>query len=141
MPDYTELQEDYSKYRLERDKEDLNAARILFINGEYRAANNRAYYSMFHSMRALLGFNSFDASKHSGVSAGFLRRYIKTGLLPIEISKMVGAAFTIRNASDYDDMFIASREDTEIQISNGEFVYKNIDEYISHKVLKPTSRY
>lgn len=29
---------------------------------------------------------------------------------------MIGAAFTIRNASDYDDMFLASRADTEQQI-------------------------
>lgn len=76
MPEYTHLQKDYSKYRLERAESDLKAAKLLFSNGEYRAANNRAYYSMFHSMRAILVFNSFDTKKHSGVIAEFRRIYI-----------------------------------------------------------------
>lgn len=49
---------------------------------------------------------------------------------------MVGSAFTIRNASDYDDMFIASKADTEIQINNAGIVYETIEGYISDKVLK-----
>lgn len=136
LPNFTQVQADYSRYRLDRAKEDLNAAQLLFLNGEYRAANNRAYYSMFHAMRALLVFDNFDASKHSGVISEFRRRYIKEGLLPRELSKMVGAAFTIRNASDYDDMFIASKTDTDAQIKNAETVFKTIEEYINNKVLK-----
>lgn len=136
LPDHAQIQADYSKYRLDRAKEDLEAARLLFLNGEYRAANNRAYYSMFHAIRALLVFDNFDASKHSGVISEFRRRYIKKGLLPMELSKMVGSAFTIRNASDYDDMFIASKADTETQINNAGIVYETIEGYISDKVLK-----
>lgn len=136
LPDHAQIQADYSKYRLDRAKEDLEAARLLFLNGEYRAANNRAYYSMFHAIRALLVFDNFDASKHSGVISEFRRRYIKKGLLPVELSKMVGSAFTIRNASDYDDMFIASKADTETQINNAGIVYETIEGYISDKVLK-----
>lgn len=137
MPEYTQLQKDYSKYRLERAENDLRAAKLLFSNGEYRAANNRAYYSMFHSMRAILVFNSFDTKKHSGVIAEFRRIYIKENLLPVELSKMIGSAFTIRNASDYDDMFIASKSDTQAQIENAEAVYTSIREYIQQNMLSP----
>ena len=52
------------------------------------------------------------------VLAEFRRKYIKEGIFPVEISRMIGEAFTIRNASDYDDMFLASKADTEIQIAN-----------------------
>ena len=86
-------------------------------------------------MRAVLVFDNFDSSKHSGVIAEFRRRYIKEGIFPTEISKMIGSAFTIRNASDYDDMFIASKNDTEEQIDNAEYVYKMIKEYINHKTV------
>ena len=48
---------------------------------------------------------------------------------------MIGSAFTIRNASDYDDMFIASKEDAKEQIINAEYVYKLIYEYIG-KIVK-----
>lgn len=135
MPEYSSLQKDYAKYRMERAREDLDAAHLLFDAGNYRIANNRAYYAIFHAMRAVLVFDNFDSSKHSGVIAEFRRRYVKEGIFPVEISKMVGSAFTIRNASDYDDMFIASKNDTEEQINNAEYVYKVIDEYINQKTI------
>lgn len=47
MPEYTSVQRDYAKYRLDKSKEDLEAAKLLFENGNYRIANNRAYYSIF----------------------------------------------------------------------------------------------
>ena len=135
MPEYSSLQKAYAKYRIERAREDLDAAHLLFEAGNYRIANNRAYYAIFHAMRAVLVFDNFDSSKHSGVIAEFRRRYIKEGIFPTEISKMIGSAFTIRNASDYDDMFIASKNDTKEQIDNAEYVYKMIKEYINHKTV------
>lgn len=133
MPEFSSLQKDYAKYRMERAREDLDAAHLLFDAGNYRIANNRAYYAIFHAMRAVLVFDNFDSSKHSGVIAEFRRRYIKEGIFPTVISKMIGSAFTIRNASDYDDMFIASKNDTKEQIDNAEYVYKAIEEYISNR--------
>lgn len=134
MPEYTSLQKDYAKYRIERAGEDLEAAHLLFDAGNYRIANNRAYYAMFHAMRAVLVFDNFDSSKHSGIIAEFRRRYIKEGVFPAQISKMIGSAFTIRNASDYDDMFIASKSDTEEQIHNAEYVYKLLRDFVMDAV-------
>ena len=121
-------------YRLDAAKDDIKSAKILIDAGEYRGANNRAYYAIFHAMRAVLVFDNFDSSKHSGVIAEFRRRYIKEGIFPTEISKMIGSAFTIRNASDYDDMFIASKHDTEEQIKNAEHVYHVLAEYINRQI-------
>lgn len=134
MPENDELHKDYARYRISRAKEDLDAAHLLFEAGKYRIANNRAYYAIFHAMRAVLVFDDFDSSKHSGIIAEFRRRYIKEGIFPTRVSKMIGEAFTIRNASDYDDMFIASKTDTEEQITNAEYVYKLLYEYIQHKI-------
>lgn len=135
MPDHNSLQKDYAKYRIERAREDLEAAHLLYDAGNYRIANNRAYYAIFHAMREVLVFDDFDSSKHSGVIAEFRRRYIKEGIFPIEISKMIGSAFTIRNASDYDDMFIASKSETEEQINDAEYVYRILSEYISRQTI------
>jgi hypothetical protein len=134
LPEYTSLQKEYAGYRIERAREDLDAAHLLFDSGNYRIANNRAYYAIFHAMRAVLVFDNFDSSKHSGVIAEFRRKYIKEGIFPIEISKMIGSAFTIRNASDYDDMFIAGKSETEEQIENAEFVYKYLHEYVENLI-------
>lgn len=131
MPEIN-VRKEYGKYRIQRAREDLDAAHLLFDNGDYRIANNRAYYAMFHCMRAVLAFDGFDSSKHSGIIAEFRRRYIKERVFPVEISKMIGSAFLIRNASDYDDMFIADREETRTQIENAEFVYRELSEYVNH---------
>lgn len=131
MPEYTSLQKEYAQYRIKRAKEDLDAAHLLFDTGNYRIANNRAYYAIFHALRAVLVFDNFDSNKHSGIIAEFRKRYIKTAIFPTEISKMIGSAFTIRNASDYDDMFISSKTDTEEQIANAEYIYKLLLAYIS----------
>ncbi|MDO5807288.1 MAG: HEPN domain-containing protein [Lachnospiraceae bacterium] len=134
MPENDTTRNDYAKYRIDRAKEDLETAHLLFEAGKYRIANNRAYYAIFHALRAVLVFDDFDSSKHSGVIAEFRRRYIKEGIFPTEISKMIGQAFTIRNASDYDDMFLASKSDTEEQISNADYVYELISQYIMDKI-------
>ena len=130
MPDYSKQQKDYERYRLDRALEDLQSAQKLFTDGHFRAANNRAYYAIFHAIRAALALKRVDSSKHSGVIAEFRRLFIKEGLLPVEISQMIGSAFTIRNASDYDDMFIASKSETKEQIENANYVYEQIKKYI-----------
>ena len=136
MPDNTELQKSYAKYRLERSKDDLAAAHLLFENGNYRVANNRAYYAIFHAIRAVLVFDNYDSGKHSGIIAEFRRRYIKEGIFPVEISKMISSAFTIRNSSDYDDMFVASKMETEEQLKNADYIYELVNKHIIDLIEK-----
>lgn len=46
------------------------------------------------------------------------------------IIELLLIVFTIRNASVYDDMFIASKDETTEQIANAEWVYKMVSKYI-----------
>ena len=41
-------------HRIEQSKEDLKAAEILYTSELYKSANNRAYFSIFHAIRAVL---------------------------------------------------------------------------------------
>lgn len=56
MPDNREIQRDYAKYCMKCSNEDLDAAHLLFNGEKYRIANGRAYYSIFHALRALFIF-------------------------------------------------------------------------------------
>jgi len=47
-------------------------------NEDYASANNRAYYSIFHAMRAVLALEQKDFKKHSAVIAQFTQSYLKT---------------------------------------------------------------
>lgn len=134
MNDSLRVKIEYAKYRIERSKEDLDAAKAMFQTNRYRVANNRAYYSIFHAMRAVLAFDGFDSKKHSGIIAEFRKSYIKTGIFNKKLSTLIGLASEIRNASDYDDMFIASKEETEKQIKDAELFYNVIKKYIDKRV-------
>lgn len=48
------ISKELSKHRLEQAKEDLKASKILYKEKLYKSANNRAYYSIFHSIKAVL---------------------------------------------------------------------------------------
>lgn len=124
---------DICNRRLEQAKEDMDNAHLLFDNGRYKAANNRSYYAIFHALKAVLALDSFDSKKHSGIISEFQKRYIKEGIFPKEVSKMIDSAFIIRNASDYDDMFIADKTQTEEQMNNAEYIIEKVEEYISGK--------
>ena len=59
---------DLALYRLKEAEESLDEAQFLF-EGEKspRSVINRAYYAMFYSVLALLIFEPYSSSKHSGV--------------------------------------------------------------------------
>ena len=117
-------------YRIERAVEDLKTAKNNYNSEDYRAANNRAYYSIFHSLRAVLALDHFDSKKHSGIISEFRRKYIKNRIFTVEMSGMIDSAFEIRNASDYNDMFIANKDETKTQIKNAEYILNEVAVYI-----------
>ena len=50
--------EDLAKYRMEIVREDLNTAIRNLNEGDYSAANNRAYYAIFHAIESCNGSRS-----------------------------------------------------------------------------------
>lgn len=62
-----EERKDLIKYRIERAKETLDDARLLFENRKLFSAVNRIYYAMFYIVNALLLTKGMSSSKHSGV--------------------------------------------------------------------------
>ena len=56
MEQYNEkigTRKDLVSYRIETAKSDLKSAKILLNAGEYKGANNRAYYAIFHAINAV----------------------------------------------------------------------------------------
>ena len=52
-----------SKIRLEHADECISAAKSLLENENYKSATNRAYYTVFHTMGAVLAFDKIDMNK------------------------------------------------------------------------------
>lgn len=117
-------------YRLERAKELIDDSKQLFASGSYKSSNNRAYYAIFYAMRAVLALDEVDFKKHSGVIQYFQRTYIKTGVFDKRYSDIIMGSSEIRNASDYDDFYLASKEETMEQIKGAEEFYRAASDYL-----------
>lgn len=65
------------------------------------------------------------------------RSNYESGELPERLSPMISEAFDIRSASDYDDFYIASREDILRQISNAAEFMSITENYLSTKADDP----
>jgi len=127
---YTEVCE----YRINESSRNYKAAQLLFIEEDYLSALNRAYYSVFHIMNALLGLDDFNFNSHAAVIAKFRELYIKTGIFNKNFSKFIGDLFEYRNNSDYTDLFYATKEETEIQIENAKIFCETVKPYIEKRI-------
>ena len=129
VPDITRI--DLSRYRLQKAKEMLAAAKRDMDAEDYASANNRAYYAVFHTMRAVLALDGEDYKKHSAVIARFTLDYLKPEILPREYGKLISNASLIRNRSDYEDFYICSVADTNALFSGAEAFYTEVEKYLT----------
>ena len=73
---------DFSQYRLDKAKETLNGAKILYDNKNYSGAINRAYYSIFYAMKAILALEKKDFKRHKDVVGYLNKNYVHTEVFP-----------------------------------------------------------
>lgn len=116
-------------YRLEISKESLNDAKILFEAGSYKSANNRAFYSIFYAINSVHALNGIAYRRHKDAIANFNKEYVKTEIFPKEMGKRIAKAEVIRHASDYDDFYIATIEETTNQIETAEAFIAMVENY------------
>ena len=124
---------DLARYKLERAREELDTAELLFDNERLKAANNRAYYSIYYSLTAVLCLEPIAFKKHKDTIGYFNKNYVHTDRFPREIGRNISKAAKIRHASDYDEFYIASKEETEKQIRTAKELADLVDKFISEK--------
>lgn len=123
--------EDLVQYRIKRAWEMLEAAKENLKIGQYKTALNRSYYAVFHAMRAANILRGFDSSKHSGVIAVFTKEFLKTEYMDRKLSFIIKSSSLLREKSDYDDFFIASRTEAEKQVENAGLFVAEVERFIN----------
>jgi len=94
------------KLRLNQAKEDLEDSKYLYDKKSFKGANNRAYYSIFHTMKAILALEPTDFKKHKDVISYFNKNYINKEIFPKEFGHKIKKAEIIRDNSDYNDFYM-----------------------------------
>lgn len=108
------------KQNLEEAAERLDAARLLLQNEKYEDAVSRAYYSMFHSTKALLQTRDISPRTHRGLIGKFGKEFVKTKDVPQEYSAMLSNAETLRENADYGIASEIGLEDAETVVEDAE---------------------
>ena len=122
-------------YRLDTAKDDIKSAKILIDAGEYRGANNRAYYGIYHAISAIHALDGNAYKRHKDAIANFNKDYIKNEVFPRSLGRRIAEAEEIRHASDYDDFYIATREEAEEQIETAEELVGAVEDYIKDRIV------
>ena len=124
------ISKELAMHRLEQAKENLEEAELLYHKDKLKGANNRVYYSIFHSIKAVLALEPIDFKRHKDVQGYFNKNYVHTNLFPRSIGHKIVQASSIREDSDYDDEFVANKEKTWEQIQTAEELIGLVEEYI-----------
>lgn len=125
--------ESFAKYRLNKAKETLETAKMIFKDGkDLTSANNRAYYAIFYAIRSVLAIEEIDFKRHKDVLAYFNKEYVNKEIFPKMIGRKISQAQRIREDSDYDDDYEPSLEKTQQQINSAEELVNLVEEYINN---------
>ena len=117
-------------HRLNVAREDLDTAHLTFEAGQYRAANNRAYYSIFHTICAVLAKEGIAFKRHKDTLSYFNKNYVQPEIFPRELGRKIVKAEEIRHSSDYDTFYIASKEITAQQIETAIKLLELAEQYL-----------
>jgi uncharacterized protein (UPF0332 family) len=117
------------KVRLEKAEEDIKTARELLSLKRYRAAVNRAYYSLFSITTAVLLTKKLERSKHSGIEAAFNQYFIRNKIIEVEYGKIFDYVRRKREECDYNAKIIIDKETAENIVKDSRKFIRRMKEY------------
>jgi len=122
-------------HRLQQAAESLQEAQYLFAGGQsLRSVVNRIYYGMFYAVLALLIYEPYTSSKHSGVLAYFNKHFVKGGLFPDVMGRSLNKAFELRQRGDYREYFELTKDQVEPLHNEAAQFVAAIRKYLDEKV-------
>lgn len=133
-----EYYDSLAKVRMSRAKELLEEAVELLEKDSYKSANNRAFYAIEKSIKALLALAQIEVTTHNGglKQFNYIFIYKGDGTFKPEDYQKIASAEQIRNASDYDDFYIASKDETRQLVENTKHIVGKIEKYIIDRILQ-----
>ena len=120
--------QDLSNYRLSQAEDSIKVAQMSFDNGLYKDSINRSYYAAFYAVKAL---EEVDFKRHKDAIGYFNKTYVATEKFSKELGRKIGMLKQLREKSDYDDFYIAGKEEAENQIKTALMMIQEVKKYVS----------
>ena len=102
--------------------------RLKEHSGSPASIVNRSYYSVFYATLALLVTADFEPNKHAGVLSKFDELFVRQGILPKELSRILHHVFDMRQAGDYQKSKAITEEQAIEILNSAEQFVKAIEE-------------
>ena len=114
------------KELVKKAQDSITAAEALLQKSFPGFAASRAYYAMFYAVLALLVYEEFSSSKHSGVLSYFNRRFIKDGVFDKSLGLSLAKAFELRQRVDYRERIELKEEAAQRNVEQAERFVKEV---------------
>ena len=121
---------DLANYRMQEAKNTLQVAKNCLYDSFYKDAINRSYYASFYAIKAVLALCNVDFKRHKDVVAYFNKEYVATDVFSREIGRRLATLKQLREKSDYDDFYIASKEKATEQVETASLILEEVDKYL-----------
>ncbi len=116
-----------SDTRMENGMEFLADARATYNEMIYRTSVNRAYYAALNAVRAILILEGANPEAHDGAVTLLSLRFVKTGVLPVDVIKKFKVLLSRRTDVDYGDFDTTGATEAEDSLRSAEAVIEAID--------------
>ena len=123
-----EDKEALSDIRFEKASEFLEDARANFKENRLRTSISRSYYAALNAARSLLVLEGVDTETHGGAITVVSLRFVKPGLLPVEILKNMKILLSRRTDVDYGDFESIDMAEARDSIGKAENTLKLIND-------------
>ena len=120
-------------YRLERARESLEEAKLLFDRGHINTYVNRLYYACFYAVSALLLTKGLSSAKHSGIRSFFHQNFVKTGRLDKSLGQIYDKLYDNRQKSHYDDLINFEAHEVNDWYDEAEKIVQKIQNLINEE--------
>lgn len=121
-----------SKYRLKESEDTLAVSKQCFDSGYYKDSINRSYYASFYAIKAVLSLGTVDFKRHKDVIAYFNKEFVATEVFSRTLGRRLGMLKQLREISDYDDFYIASKVQAEEQYETAELILAEVKVYLQN---------
>jgi uncharacterized protein (UPF0332 family) len=115
----------------EKVKKFLKTAEIALELGDFDSCASRCYYAMFFVAEAALFTKGLSASSHKGVLSLFSQHFVKTGIFPRDMGRLLNDAYDKRIIGDYGVGLMLEAEDVRQLLTDARAFVQTVSEYLA----------
>ncbi len=115
---------------IEKARRFLATAEKALEIGDYDSCASRCYYAMFFVAEATLLTKGLTGSSHKGVLSLFSQHFVKTGVFPRRMGRLLNEAYDKRIVGDYGIGFTLDADEVQQLLTDARSFVQTVSEYL-----------